>query len=81
MQSNLTTTATLGQIESGHSRELAVMGRWGCNITFDVFCLGRGLQLFYFERMLIATYKYVTQSKYIKRQKQRPTTLGTDQVS
>ena len=33
IQLNLSTMATLGTEESGRCGEVAVMGRWGCNMT------------------------------------------------
>ena len=33
IQLNLSTTATLGTEESGRCGEVAVVGRWGCNMT------------------------------------------------
>ena len=37
LQLNLSTTATLGTKESGRCGEVAVMGRYGCNMTLFFF--------------------------------------------
>ena len=76
IQSKLSTTEG-----SSHCREVAVMGKKGCNMTPGFFSVGAK----FFLEMLVVEYRYVTQLKCINKtehkQTQKTTTRAANQIS